>query len=211
MKHRTIVFAAVAAASLAAGSVQAAEEPVAITKCPSSYGTIAITDGDTQGWTKYGLGSPREMLSAMVRESGCFTVHDPASGKPADFLMSAIAGTKEEVDQGINLAKGAATEAALRTGALAAVPGGAIGGAALRMFSGFGGKKKTASAGLRIISPATGMTLLTGTGEARKTALSWGGVGDAYGGSADGKLLTTAFVTAYNGLVSQAGALPKPQ
>lgn len=208
---RNLSFAVLAASLVAATAAHAAEEPVTIATCGASYGTIAITDGDTQGWTKFGLGSPRDMLAAMVRESGCFAIHDPAAGKPADFLMSAIAGSKEEVDQGINLAKGAATEAALRTGALAAVPGGAIGGAALRMFAGFGGKKKTASAGLRIISPATGATLIAGTGEARKTALSWGGVGDAYGGSADGKLLTAAFVTAYNGLVAQGGALPKPQ
>ena len=207
-----LTFALLAASLVASATgAAAAEEPVAIAKCANSYGTLAITDGDTQGWTKYGLGSPRDMLSAMVRESGCFTIHDAATGKPADFLMSAITGTKEEVDQGVNLAKGAATEAALRTGALAAVPGGAIGGAALRMFGGFGGKKKTASAGLRLISPATGATLLAGSGEARKTALSWGGIGDAYGGSADGKLLTAAFVTAYNGLIAQAGALPKPQ
>lgn len=205
---KTLLGAALVAGAVFAVPAHAADALVSITKCPTSYGTIAVTDGDTQGWTKFGLGSPRDMLAAMIRESGCFTVHDASTGKPADYLMSAIAGSKEEVDQGINLAKGAATEAALRTGALGAIPGGAIGGAAVRMFAGFGGKKKTASAGLRVLSPATGMTLLAGSGESKKTQLSWGGVGD-YGGSADGQMLTAAFVTAYNNIVAQAGALPK--
>ena len=65
-------------------------------------------DGDTQGWTKYGLSSPRELIAAMARESGCFTLHDPASGKPASFLMNVIAGDKEEVDKSIETAKGVA-------------------------------------------------------------------------------------------------------
>ena len=62
------------------------------------------------------------------------------------------------------------------------------------------------AAGLRVTSPATGQTLAAGSGEAKKTTLSWGGVG-SYGSSKDGKLLAAAFAQAYNAVAGQAGAL----
>ncbi|HLL59782.1 MAG TPA: SH3 domain-containing protein [Allosphingosinicella sp.] len=200
--------AGLASAVLIASPSMASGGGVAISKCAAPLGTIAIVDGDTQGWTKFGLGSPRPLLTAMIAESNCFALHDPASGKSADFLMSAIAGSKEEVDQGINVAKAALTEGALRSGALGAVAGVPFAGAALRMFGGFGGKKKLVAAGLRLISPSNGQTLAAGSGEAKKSSLSWGGL-DAvagYGSSGDGKLLSTAFATAFNSVVAQAGA-----
>src|SRR3546814_3217328 len=69
------------AALLAAASApaMAKEEAVALTKCDSSHGTIAIVDGDTQGWSEYGLGSPRELINSLAIDSGCFTPHSAAS------------------------------------------------------------------------------------------------------------------------------------
>jgi hypothetical protein len=211
--HRAALCASLLSLSVAASPAFAKDDAIAIAKCDASRGSVAVVDGDTQGWTKFNLGSPRELIGAMVAESGCFTMHDPASGKPADFLISAIAGSKEDVDHGVNIAKAAATEGALRSGALGAVPGGAVVGGALRMFGGFGGKKKSVAAGLRVISPATGQTLISGSGEAKKSVLTWGGgTAGGYGGSKDGKMLMTAFAEAYNSVVAQAVALPaKPQ
>ncbi len=207
-----ILFASVSGPALAAG------EEIAIAKCTAPKGTLAITDGDTQGWTKFGLGSPRDLLGAMVKESNCFTLHDAASGKPADYLMSAIAGDKATVMQGMHVARAALTEGALRSGALGAVPGL---GAAMGLFGGLGGKKKTISAGLRVINPATGATLFVGQGEASKSSVTWGdwssggsGTLGQYTGSKDGKLLSSAFAVAYNEMVAQAGiprATPSPR
>lgn len=71
--------------------------------------------------------------------------------------MTAIAGSEEEVDQGMELAKGAAMEGLIRSGAAGSVLRGVpFGGAALGMFGGLGGKKQTVAAGLRVVSPATG-------------------------------------------------------
>jgi hypothetical protein len=212
--RKPIVTGAFMVAALASSTAQASEKDIAIANCSAPHGTIAVTDGDTQGWTKFGLGSPRDLLGAMVRESNCFTVHDPASGKPADYLMSAIAGDKAVVLQGMNVARAALTEGALRSGALGAVPGL---GAAMGMFNGFGGKKKIVAAGLRVLSPATGLTLLVGQGEASKSQLTWGdwssggsGTLGQYTSSKDGKLLSGAFAEAYNQIVAQAGTLPAP-
>jgi hypothetical protein len=191
-------------------------EAVELTHCDASYGTIAVVDGDTQGWSKFGLGSPRELVAAIARESGCFEVHGAASAAPANFLVNVIAGDKEEVDHGIQAAKGVATEAFVRSGAagqlLSSVPGA---GALMGMFGGLGGKKKLVAAGIRVVSPANGQTLIAGTGEVKKSTLSfsrgtaWVAGADTagYSGSKDGKMLTEAFIIAFNSVVSQAGSL----
>ena len=218
------VTALIVGSGLAAAGVSAKEAEVPqVTKCPQSYGTIAVTDGDTQGWTQFGLGSPRELLAAIIAESGCFTAYSPASGQPATYLMSAVAGSKEEIDKTVNTAKGLAAEGLVRSGALGRMGGGAIG--ALGMLGGLGGKKKTVSAGLRVLSPSTGMTLVSGTGDATSSSITMGGAGGwgwassmaggaaQYAGSKDGQMLTGAFVRAYNIVVSQGAVLaaaPKP-
>ncbi|MBA4353976.1 MAG: SH3 domain-containing protein [Novosphingobium sp.] len=196
------------------------EPPVTLTKCDTSYGSVALVDGDTQGWTKYGLGSPRELIAALAVESGCFTIHSPASGKPASFLMNVIAGDKEEVDKSIETAKGVAMEGLVRSGAasgmLRGIPGG---GSMLGMLGGFGGKKKIVAAGIRMISPASGQTVAQGAGEVKKTSISFGGgggtvgavangaAGAAYAGSKDGQMLIEAFIKAFNAVSAQGPAL----
>lgn len=217
--------AAVIAVSTMAGSPALAAKgkaEVEVMKCDASYGTIAITDGDTQGWTKFGLSSPRGMLGAIVQESGCFTLHTGADGQPANYLLSAIAGSQEEIDQTMNMAKGALTEGLVRSGAagtvLSKVP---MGGALIGMFGGLGGKKKTITAGLRLMNPANGQTLISGSGQSQKStikvlsgadwvAASQGQFGQ-YSSSSDGKMVASAFIEAFNGLASQAGALSAVQ
>ncbi len=209
-KH--IITAALAASAILAAPAAAKDEPAAsLTKCPASLGTVALVDGDTQGWTKFGLGSPRPLIAALAQESGCFTLHSPASGVPANFLMNVIAGSKEEVDKGVDMAKSAATEALVRSGALGRIPG--VGGM-MGMFGGLGGKKKTVAAGIRMISPQNGMTIVSGSGDAKSSSISFGGMGAVATGasesgydSKDGKMLAEAFIEAFNAVVSQSGAL----
>ena len=96
-----------------------------------------------------------------------------------------------------------------------------MGGALIGMFGGLGGKKKTVSAGLRLMNPANGQTLLSGSGVSQKStikilnssdwvAASQGQFGQ-YASSKDGKMMTSAFIQAYNNLASQAGALTSQQ
>jgi hypothetical protein len=199
-------------ALLSAQAVFAAKAPPpTLAKCSQSLGTIALVDGDQAGWTKYGLGSPRELLNAMALESGCFTPKNPGSNEPVRFLVTAIAGDKEEVDKGIELAKGAAAEGLVRTGAASGLMRGVPGGAVLGMFGGLGGKKKTFAAGLRVVSPSSGLTIASGTGSVTKSSLTFGGAGgwaagaasSGYGSSKDGQSLAEAFMIAFNGLVAQ--------
>ncbi|MCL4672890.1 MAG: SH3 domain-containing protein [Sphingomonadaceae bacterium] len=219
MKKSVSALALVALAMGAATPALAAKkkaEPVQLSTCTESYGTVAVVDGDTQGWTKYGLSSPRELINALALESGCFSPHNPASGKPADFLLNVVAGDAEEVDKSIELAKSAATEGLIRSGAagtvLSRVP---MGGALLGAFGGLGGKKKVVAAGIKVLSPATGQTIATGSGEVRKSTLTFGGAGGwnqgvqnaGYGSSKDGQMLAEAFIIAFNAVAAQGPVL----
>ena len=225
-----VLLAAVAALSTPAF---AADAPVTLARCDKPLGSIAVVDGDTQGWTKYGLSSPRDLIAAMASQSGCFTLQANGSGAPADFLLNAIAGDKEEVDKGIGLAQTALTEGLVRSGMAGRLAGGMpFGGQALGMLGGFGGKKKTVAAGLRVINPATGQTVVSGSGQQTKTQVSIGGLGgmggnpwadaareniiargygdyvnSGYATSKDGQMLASAFVIAFNAIVAQQAAL----
>lgn len=211
-----ISICAAAVLALPQSAFAAKAPPPTLAKCSASLGTIALVDGDQAGWTKYGLGSPRELLNAMAIESGCFTPKNAASTEPVRFLVTAIAGDKEEVDKGIEMAKGAAVEGLVRSGAASglvrSVP---LGGSMLGMFGGLGGKKKTIAAGLRVVSPASGMTIASGTGSVTKSSLTFGGAGgwaagaatSGYGNSKDGQSLTEAFMIAFNALVAQESVI----
>jgi len=231
------LLAAVAAAATLSSEAFAADAPVTLTRCGAPIGSIAVVDGDTQGWTKYGLSSPRDLIAAMAVQSGCFTLQANNAGAPADFLLTAVAGDKEEVDKGIGLAQTALTEGLVRSGMASKMMGSVpFGGQALGMFGGFGGKKKTVAAGLRVISPATGQVVASGSGEQTKTIMTigsggiggigsnpWGdaaraqmaamGYGDpyaaggGYGASKDGQMLAGAFVLAFNNVIAQQAVL----
>lgn len=213
------VAASLSLAAMPAAARDAAPAPT-LSKCDKSLGTIAIVEGDTQGWTRYGLGSPRELINALALESGCFTPYNQSGGAPANYLMNVIAGDKEEVDKGIEMAKGAAVEGLVRSGAASRLLGRTpFGGAAFGMLGGLGGKKKTVAAGIRLISPASGQTMASGMGDVTKTSISLGGAGGAlqqgvsatgYGGSKDGQMLVEAFIKAFNSVSAQAGSLPAP-
>lgn len=203
-------------AGIATPAVAAEKDEVTLNKCDRSYGTIAVVEGDTQGWSDYGLGSPRELINSLAIESGCFTPHNAAAGTPADFLMNVVAGDSEEVDKSVEMAKSAAVEGLVRSGAAGSIVSKVpVGGALLGMFGGLGGKKKRVAAGIKLLSPATGQAVVTGTGEVRKTSISFGGNDGwtaganaaGYGASKDGKMLVEAFVKAFNAVSAQGATL----
>ena len=209
-------------AGSATSALAADKGDVVLTHCDVSLGTIAVVDGDTQGWTKFGLGSPRELIATMATKSGCFQLQDPRSGRNADFLVNAIAGDTEEVDKGVSMAKEAVVQGLVRSGAVGqlanAVPIPML-GSVMGMFGGFGGKKKAYAAGLRVISPATGQTLISGEGQAKRSSLTFGEgqnawaaslsgtSASAYTSSKDGQMFSAAFVQAFNAVIAQGPAL----
>ena len=111
MKSISLRIATASALALAASAAQAKDAAPELVKCDQSLGTIALVDGDQAGWTEWGLGSPRDLINALAVESGCFAPYSAAGGQPARFLVTAIAGSAEEVDKSVEMAK--ATDAAL--------------------------------------------------------------------------------------------------
>jgi len=214
----TLLFAAASAVALAPAPALADDEDLELVRCEESLGTIALVDSPNAGWSQWDLGSPRLLLTQLASESGCFTPHAGADGTPARYLVTAIAGTQEEVDQGINVATGVATEALVRSGAatgvLSRVP---FGGAAVGLLGGLGGRRTTVAAALTVVSPATGQPVAAGTGSVSRSSLSFRGSGGSYNrgladtvgysGSSNGRKLTEAFMMAFNQLVDQRSAL----
>lgn len=230
MKAPSLLSIALATTVLGLGTnAMAKSKAPELVKCEESLGTIALVEGSQAGWSEWKLGSPRALLNTLAIESGCFTPHNAADEKPARFLVTAIAGSQEDVDQGIELAKTGASEALLRSGAagkvLSKVP---MGGALVGAFGMFGGKKKTVAAGLSVVSPVNGQTLATGSGTVKKSTLNFRGSGGAwandiassagYQSSKNGKMLTEAYILAFNEIVAQrnilqaapAAAAPEP-
>ncbi|RIV91436.1 SH3 domain-containing protein [Aurantiacibacter xanthus] len=218
--HTSLKLASLAATAtlvLATASPALADEPVQLVKCEVSLGSIALVDSPNAGWSQWNLGSPRQLLTSLATESGCFTPHNGGT-EPARFLVTAVAGSQEEVDQSVEFARGAAAEALVRSGAatsiLRSVP---FGGAALGMLGGLGGRRTTVAAGLTVVNPATGQPLAAGTGTVTSTTLNFRGSGgtfarglaetSGYAGSSEGRKLTEAFVIAFNSLVAQGAAL----
>lgn len=213
-----LALCGIAAMALSATPALADDDEVELVKCDQSIGSIALVDSPGAGWSQWDLGSPRMLITRLASESGCFTPHAGGAGEPARFLVTAIAGTQEEVDQGINVATGVATEALIRSGAatglLSSVP---FGGAALGMLGGLGGRRTTVAAGLTVVSPSNGQPLAAGTGSVRSSSLSFRGRNGSwarglaettgYEGSSNGRKLTEAFIIAFNQLVAQRAAL----
>ena len=208
----TVATLAICAAAFSISASAMADDELELVSCEQSLGTIAVVDGDTQGWAEYNLGSPRELVNALAVESGCFTPYNPASGVPADFLMNVVAGSSEEVDQSIELAKSAAMEGFVRSGAaasvLSSVPGA---GAVLGMFGGLGGRSSRVAAGIKLLNPANGLAIVTGSGEVRRSSLSfnrnsaWNARATqvGYADSRKGQQLVEAFAIAFNAIVAQ--------
>lgn len=216
-KFKIASLAAAATIAMAAASPALADDPVELVSCEESLGTIALVDSPNAGWSQWDLGSPRQLLARLAAESGCFTPHT-GGAEPARFLVTAVAGTQEEVDQGVSIAQTAATEALVRSGAAAGVLSSVpFGGAALGMLGGLGGRRTTVAAGLTVVNPATGQPLAAGTGTVRSTSLRFRGSRGAfarglaetsgYANSSEGRKLTEAFVIAFNSLVAQRSAL----
>jgi hypothetical protein len=189
-----------------------------LVSCEESIGVVALVDGDQAGWAKWGLGSPRALINALITESGCFTIDNPNDDTPARFLITAIAGSEEEVDQGMELAKSAMMEGLWRSGAAGGLLRGVpFGGSALGMFGGLGGKKQTVAAGLKVVSPSNGQIVAAGQGVVKKSTLNFAGAGygwaagaanaSGYQNTPNGKMLTEAYIQAFNEIVGQRASL----
>ena len=211
----------------AAGAATAGESSE-LEKCASPLGTVSLVENQAAGWytiltNEYRLPPTANLLRLLVQQSNCFVVVERGGAG-----MRAIHRERElmqsgEMRGGSNFGKGqmVASDYGLSpeiifsnndAGGAGAVLGGLIGGGRGRAVAAIGGGMKTreASAMLTLVDNRSGVQVAASEGSASKTDFAgfgglFGGVAGAglggYQNTAEGKVLTAAFMDAYNQMV----------
>jgi|GEM_PF-315335 len=181
--HLIAAFAVIAASTPAfAGSKH---RPIELVQCDTPMGSIAVIEGDARSWVEKKLGSPKQIIEALVDQSRCFTPYDPSSGEASQFMLTIVAGDKVEVATATSLNSASVANAAAmaqnsgyRSGMGTAgdiagmIP---LAGAVVNGLAGMVGigKKNTVVTGLTLIDTDQGVAIASGTGVVQKTKLKF--------------------------------------
>ena len=206
------------------GSTKNADIP----RCGKPLGTIALIDGDGQGWKAYQLGAPSTLLKTFVTKSGCFKLVNRGAGMEAIQREQALAG-EGNLQRGSNVGGGQIKSADWLLvadvagqnqnsggSALGGIAGGLIGGRFGALAGGIKTSKVEAQTVLSLVNTRTSEEEYNIEGFAKKSDFSfgaggfvgWGGVGGgAYENTDVGKVVGLAFLDAYRQLVDQMGGL----
>lgn len=204
-----------------------------VPKCARKLGTLSIVDGDDpRGWQQYNLAPPQKLLRVIVQRSGCFNLVDRAAGMNAAVAEREIGAglglqRGSNVGQGqvkaadyvlvaeVQAADGNAAGSALAAGVAGRLIGGQLGG----VVGGIRTKKIEANTVLSLTNVRTTETVAVQDGYAAKTDISFGGgaggggavfgglVGGGYESTETGRIVTLAFLQAYNKMVTELGLL----
>lgn len=236
MKSSRLVAACAAAVSIAMsvsavakvennkGSSKSAEIP----QCGHVLGTIALVDGDGQGWKQFQLGAPSTLLKTFVTKSGCFKLVNRGAGMEAIQREQALAGGGN-LQRGSNVGGGqikaadwllvadvASQNQNSGGNAIGGIAGGLIGGRLGALAGGIKTSKVEAQTVLSLVNTRTSEEEYNIEGFAKKSDFSWGaggfvgwgGVGGgAYENTDVGKVVGLAFLDAYRQLVEQMGGM----
>ena len=206
------------------GSTKNADIP----RCGKPLGTIALIDGDGQGWKAYQLGAPSTLLKTFVTKSGCFKLVNRGAGMEAIQREQALAG-EGNLQRGSNVGGGqikaadwllvadvAGQNQNSGGSALGGIAGGLIGGRFGALAGGIKTSKVEAQTVLSLVNTRTSEEEYNIEGFAKKSDFSfgaggfvgWGGVGGgAYENTDVGKVVGLAFLDAYRQLVEQMGGM----
>ncbi len=206
------------------GSTKSAEIPT----CGHALGTIALVDGDGQGWKAYQLGAPSTLLKTFVTRSGCFKLVNRGAGMEAIQREQALAG-QGDLQRGSNVGGGqikaadwllvadvAGQNQNSGGSAVGGIAGGLIGGRLGGLMGGIKTSKVEAQTVLSLVNTRTSEEEYNIEGFAKKSDFSWGGGGfvgwggiggGAYENTDVGKVVGLAFLDAYRQLVTQMGGL----
>lgn len=200
-----------------------------IPRCTRKLGTLSIVDGDDpRGWTQFTLAPPQKLLKAVVQKSGCFNLVDRGAGLSAAEKERAIGGNLG-LQRGSNVGQGQikaadyvlvaelqAADGNSGGSAVAGAAGAIIGGRFGGLVGGIKTRKLEANTVLSLTNVRTTETVAVQEGYAAKTDIGFGagggwGFGGAVGGGYEdteiGRIVTLAFLQAYNKLVGDLGLL----
>lgn len=206
------------------GSTKSAEIPM----CGHVLGTIALVDGDGQGWKAYQLGAPSTLLKTFVTKSGCFKLVNRGAGMEAIQREQALAG-QGNLQRGSNVGAGqikaadwllvadvAGQNQNSGGSAIGGIAGGLFGGRLGGLAAGIKTSKVEAQTVLSLVNTRTSEEEYNIEGFAKKSDFSWGGGGfvgwggiggGAYENTDVGKVVGLAFLDAYRQLVTQMGGI----
>jgi curli biogenesis system outer membrane secretion channel CsgG len=213
------------------GSTKNADIP----QCGHVLGTIALVDGDGQGWKEYQLGAPSTLLKTFVSKSGCFKLVNRGAGMAAIQQEQALAGSGS-LQRGSNVGGGqiktadwllvadvAGQNQNSGGNAAGAIAGGLLGskfGGLGALAGGISSKHVEAQTVLSLVNTKTSEEEFNIEGFAKKSDISWGAGGagggwSGWGGAAAGgyantdvgKVVGLAFLDAYRQLVTQMGGI----
>ena len=212
----------------AAGGASAANESAQLQKCDAPLGTVSLVENQNAGWytilrNEYKLPPTANLLRLLVQQSNCFIVVERgAAGMRAMSRERDLMGSGE-MRGGSNFGKGqmVASDYGLSpeivfsnsdAGGIGGALGGLIGGGGGSAIAALGGSLKTreASALLTLVDNRSGVQVSASEGSASKSDFAgfgglFGGAGGGgvggYQNTAQGKVITAAFMDAYNQMV----------
>ncbi|PAT38008.1 peptidoglycan-binding domain-containing protein [Vandammella animalimorsus] len=196
-------------------------------RCDSPLGTVSLVENEAAGWytilrNEYRLPPTANLLRLMIQQSNCFVVVERGAAG-----MNAMSRERElmqsgEMRRGSNFGRGqvVASDYALspeiifsddNTGALMGAVGGLIGGGSGRALAaiGAGTQRREAAAMLTLVDNRSGVQVAAAQGSASKMDIggfgglfgrAGGGLG-GYSSTPQGKVITAAFMDAYNQMV----------
>lgn len=212
----------------AAGGASASGESSELQKCAAPLGTVSLVENQDAGWytilrNEYKLPPTANLLRLLIQQSNCFVVVErSASGMRAMDRERQLMGSGE-MRGGSNFGQGqmVASDYGLSpeiifsnsdAGGIGGALGGLLGGGRGAAIAAIGGSMKTreASAMLTLVDNRSGVQVSASEGSASKS--DFAGFGSLFGGSAggslggyqntaQGKVLTAAFMDAYNQMV----------
>lgn len=202
---------------------------IELPKCVKSLGSVALVDGEGQGWTYYNLGAPSTLLKVFVQRSGCFKLVDRGAGLSAAERERALAAggqlqNRSNVGGGqikaadyVLVADIANTDANASGSAVGAVAGAVIGGRLGGLVGGIRSKRVEAQTVLSLTNVRTTEVEQTFEGSASKKDIGFaagggygfgGAIGGGYEDTEVGKVVTYAFLDAYRQMIGYLGGLP---
>ena len=197
-------------------------------KCDSPVGTVSLVENQQAGWytilrNEYRLPPTANLLRVLIQQSNCFVVVERSAAGMNAMNRERAMMDNGEMRKGSNFGKGqvVASDYGLspevmfsesNAGGMGAAIGGILGGRGGHAVGNVAANSRTreASAMLTLVDNRSGVQVSSSTGNASKT--DWGGFGSVFGSSAggslggysntaQGKVVSAAFVDAYNQMV----------
>lgn len=211
----------------AAGSASA-NTSGALEKCASPLGTVSLIENQSAGWytilrNEYKLPPTANLLRLLIQQSNCFVVVERGAAGMNAMSRERQLMQSGEMRQGSNFGAGqmVASDYGMspeivfsnqNAGGVGGALGGLVGGRYSGVLSAVGGSMQTkeASALLTLIDNRSGVQVAASEGSASKT--DFGAFGSVFGGSAggalggytntaQGKVISAAFMDAFNQMV----------